>query len=84
MTIDLDAIRERHARLDALADQDATSLKGTAWVSAVAMAANVSAGDVPDLIAEVELLRAANANLIKNAEVLADEVLYVHTGGGAA
>lgn len=55
--IDLFAVGDRHATLEALSEPEKTKLKGTAWVSAVALAANLSAADVPDLCAEVERLR---------------------------
>lgn len=40
------------------------------------------ADDVPALIEEVERLRDANANLIRNAEILAEEVLQAHLSSG--
>jgi hypothetical protein len=42
--------------------------------------------DVPALVAEVERLRAANAHLIRNAEILADEIVLgtAPVFGGAA
>lgn len=61
--LDLDAIRARAKRFDQAG-------QGSAAIS--------SAADVPVLIAEIERLRSANANLIRNAEVLADEVVLAH------
>ena len=55
--IDLFAVRDRHRKLEDLSEPSKTGLKGTVWVSAVALAANLSAADVPDLIEEIERLR---------------------------
>lgn len=56
--VDLDAICQRADKLAALADREKTGFKGQAYVTAVALAANLSAADVPDLLAEVDRLRA--------------------------
>ncbi len=62
MTVNLDAVREDLQR-------HAAGHRGSA-ADCIA--------HLPGLLAEVEELRAANANLIRNAAVLADEVLYAH------
>lgn len=59
--LNLDAVRARHA---------SAFLPRSSWSYALA-----SAEDVPALVAEIERLREANANLIRNAEILADELV---------
>lgn len=52
-SLDLDAIRERYARLEGLADSE---LKGTALAFATGLAGTLSASDVPDLLELVATL----------------------------
>jgi hypothetical protein len=70
--LNLDAVRARYA---------SATLPRSSWSYASA-----SADDVPALIAEIERLREANANLIRNAEILADELVLGTTPewGGAS
>ena len=55
--LDLDAIEARQAKLESLGDRDATGMRSESYVLAVALAANLSAADVPTLVAEVRRLR---------------------------
>jgi hypothetical protein len=77
MTIDTEAVRQRMAKLESFADQDATGLKGPAYTTAVALAANLSAADVPDLLDEVQRLRAELDREDKaHADTIADRDQY--------
>jgi hypothetical protein len=88
MSLDLDAIRARSAGVsdrplrallvNVLAvSGDPASKADTRFLSSCRQ-------DIADLLAEVDRLRAANANLTRNAEVLADELVHASAAAGLA